>query len=112
MEISKFSWSEHLVRITSRCLPREVFRACNTRRKPLGQTKNQRDRLYLGWLGNASTSSEELVDVAGWRRRSIRKWKECSTSLTDVIFVLFVVFIELAQDQMKCEHVMVIKSRD
>ncbi|KAI3356573.1 hypothetical protein L3Q82_017772 [Scortum barcoo] len=70
IERSQLRWLGHLFRMPPGRLPREVFQACPTGRRPSGKTQDTLERLCLclGWPGNASGSPlEELEEVSGVR---------------------------------------------
>ncbi|KAI3360296.1 hypothetical protein L3Q82_014600 [Scortum barcoo] len=56
IERSQLRWLGHLFRMPPGRLPREVFQACPTGRRPRGKTQDTLERLCLGWPGNASGS--------------------------------------------------------
>ncbi|KAI3353065.1 hypothetical protein L3Q82_019630 [Scortum barcoo] len=69
IERSQLRWLGHLFRMPPGRLPREVFQACPTGRRPRGRPRT-RWRNYvsrLAGLGNASGPPEELEEVSGVR---------------------------------------------
>ncbi|KAI3356005.1 hypothetical protein L3Q82_017278 [Scortum barcoo] len=67
IERSQLRWLGHLFRMPPGRLPREVFQACPTGRRPSGKTQDTLERLCLSsWPGNASgIPPEELEEVSG-----------------------------------------------
>ncbi|KAI3355014.1 hypothetical protein L3Q82_004559 [Scortum barcoo] len=57
IERSQLRWLGHLFRMPPGRLPREVFQACPTGRRPRGRPRTRwRNYVSLGWPGNASGS--------------------------------------------------------
>ncbi|KAI3362770.1 hypothetical protein L3Q82_001822 [Scortum barcoo] len=64
IERSQLRWLGHLFRMPPGRLPREVFQACPTGRRPRGRPRTRwRDYVSLGWPGNASGSPRK-----SWRK--------------------------------------------
>ncbi|KAI3369117.1 hypothetical protein L3Q82_025441 [Scortum barcoo] len=69
IERSQLRWLGHLFQMPPGRLPREVFQACPTGRRPLEEDPGHAgETMPLGWPGNASGSPlEELEEVSGVR---------------------------------------------
>ncbi|KAI3371978.1 hypothetical protein L3Q82_006852 [Scortum barcoo] len=66
IERSQLRWLGHLFRMPPGRLPREVFQACPTGRRPRGKTQDTLERLCLSaGLGTPRGPPEELEEVSG-----------------------------------------------
>ncbi|KAI3372952.1 hypothetical protein L3Q82_023399, partial [Scortum barcoo] len=66
IERSQLRWLGHLFRMPPGRLPREVFQACPTGRRPVEDPGHAGETMSLGWPGNAyGIPPEELEEVSG-----------------------------------------------
>ncbi|KAI3367554.1 hypothetical protein L3Q82_026397, partial [Scortum barcoo] len=63
IERSQLRWLGHLFRMPPGRLPREVFQACPTGRRPREDPGHAGETMSLGWPGNASGSPRK-----SWRK--------------------------------------------